>query len=79
VHLSVRDSGPGVPAEDQAKVFERFVRGQSGRRRAEGSGLGLSIVSAIAQGHGGRVQLETPPGGGATFTIIFPLRRGNER
>jgi two-component system OmpR family sensor kinase len=77
VHLSVRDSGPGVPAEDQAKVFERFVRGRSGRQRAEGSGLGLSIVSAIAQAHGGRVQLETPPGGGATFTIIIPLRRGH--
>jgi signal transduction histidine kinase len=79
VRLWVRDSGPGVPAEDQAAIFERFVRGRLGRRRAEGSGLGLSIVSAIAHAHGGRVLLDSPVDGGATFTIGFPLRRGDER
>jgi signal transduction histidine kinase len=76
VRLWVRDSGPGVPVEDQAAIFERFVRGRSGRRRAEGSGLGLSIVGAIAEAHGGRVALESAPGEGATFSITFPLRRG---
>jgi signal transduction histidine kinase len=75
----VRDSGPGVPEEDQAAIFERFARGRSGRRRAEGSGLGLSIVSAIAHAHGGRVLLDSPASGGAMFTIGFPLRRGDKR
>jgi signal transduction histidine kinase len=74
VRLWVRDSGPGVPPEDQASIFDRFVRGRSGRRRSEGSGLGLSIVGAIAEAHGGRVALESPPGEGATFTIVLPLR-----
>jgi signal transduction histidine kinase len=79
VRLWVRDSGPGVPEEDQAAIFERFARGRSGRRRAEGSGLGLSIVSAIAHAHGGRVLLDSPASGGAMFTIGFPLRRGDKR
>jgi signal transduction histidine kinase len=78
VRLWVRDSGPGVPPEDQEAIFERFVRGRSGRRRSEGSGLGLSIVSAIAAGHDGHAGLNSPPGEGATFEIGFPLRRWPE-
>lgn len=76
VTLWVSDTGPGVPEDEQARIFERFVRGRDGRRRSEGSGLGLSIVSAIAEAHGGRPRLVSPPGGGATFTIAIPLRRG---
>jgi two-component system OmpR family sensor kinase len=79
VTLWVRDSGPGVPIDEQARIFERFVRGRDGRRRSEGSGLGLSIVSAIAEAHGGRPRLVSPPDGGATFTITIPLRRGPDR
>jgi signal transduction histidine kinase len=78
VRVWVRDDGPGVPPEEQGSIFERFVRGRSARRRSEGSGLGLSIVSAIAEAHGGRVRLDSPPGAGATFTIAFPLRRGSD-
>ncbi len=74
VRIWVRDNGSGVAAEDRATIFERFVRGRSGRRRSEGSGLGLSIVSAIAEAHGGRVRLDSVPSQGATFSIIFPLR-----
>jgi signal transduction histidine kinase len=48
----VRDTGVGIPLADQGRIFERFARG-AGRRRSEGSGLGLSIVRAIAQNHGG--------------------------
>jgi signal transduction histidine kinase len=66
----VRDSGPGIPPEEQERVFERFIRGSNGRRR--GAGLGLAIVRAIATAHEGRVELESPPGGGATFTIVVP-------
>jgi two-component system OmpR family sensor kinase len=79
VTLWVRDNGPGVPMDEQARIFERFVRGRDGRRRSEGSGLGLSIVSAIAEAHGGRPRLVSPPDGGATFTITIPLRRGPDR
>jgi two-component system, OmpR family, sensor kinase len=68
--LWVRDSGPGVPPEDQPHLFERFRRG--GNRRGEGSGLGLSIVQAVAQAHGGRVELHSRPGAGATFTLVLP-------
>jgi two-component system OmpR family sensor kinase len=72
VRLWVRDTGPGVPPEDQKRIFERFVRGDDGRVRAEGAGLGLAIVRAIAEAHGGRVVLDSHPGGGATFAVVIP-------
>jgi signal transduction histidine kinase len=68
----VADTGPGVSAQDQARIFERFSRGSAGGRRSEGAGLGLSIVSAIAAAHGGRVELDSTPGHGARFTIAIP-------
>lgn len=72
LNLSMRDSGPGIPPDAQARIFERFSRlGSSGA--AEGSGLGLSIVSAIAEAHGGSVLLTSGPGQGSTFTIRIPL------
>jgi two-component system OmpR family sensor kinase len=67
----VRDNGPGIPPEEQGRIFERFVRGENGRRTA-GAGLGLAIVRAIATAHDGRVELKSRPGGGATFTIVVP-------
>jgi signal transduction histidine kinase len=67
----VRDSGPGLPPEEQDRVFERFVRGSNGRRSG-GAGLGLAIVRAIAAAHAGRVELDSAPGRGATFTIVVP-------
>ena len=76
VRLWVRDGGPGVALDEQERIFERFFRGRDGRRRAEGSGLGLSIVAAIADAHGGQASLQSTPGDGATFTIAFPLQRG---
>lgn len=68
----VRDTGPGISAEDQTRIFERFSRGTAGGNRTDGAGLGLSIVSAIAAAHGGRVDLNSAPGDGATFTIVMP-------
>lgn len=73
--LSVRDSGPGIPPHAQQRIFERFGRLESSRG-AEGSGLGLSIVSAIAEAHGGSVLLDSAPGKGSTFTIRIPLIAG---
>ena len=72
--LTVADRGHGMPAEHAARVFERFFRADPSRTRASGgSGLGLSIVSAIVEAHGGTVTVETNPGDGATFTVRLPL------
>jgi signal transduction histidine kinase len=72
--LWVRDEGPGVPAEEEEHVFERFHRGQADRN-PHGAGLGLPIVAAIARAHHGRVFLEHPPphaGPGAVFVLDLP-------
>ena len=71
--VTVADRGHGLPAEHAARVFERFFRADPSRTRASGgSGLGLSIVSAIVEAHGGTVTVETNPGDGATFTVRLP-------
>ena len=73
--ISVADSGPGLPVEDQPRIFERFFRSDPSRARSagEGSGLGLSIVDAIMKAHGGSVSVASEPGNGATFTLHFPI------
>jgi two-component system OmpR family sensor kinase len=72
--IEVADRGPGMTAEQAARVFERFFRADPSRARASGgSGLGLSIVSAIAEAHGGRVEIATSPGDGATFRVRLPV------
>jgi len=70
VVLVIEDDGPGVPAEIADRVFERFVRG--GSDRAGSSGLGLSIVRAVAETHGGSVRLERAARGGARFVVQLP-------
>ena len=72
VAFTVADRGPGIPEEAQATVFDRFGRVDEGRG-VRGSGLGLSIVQAIARAHGGRVELVSRPGFGAMFTLVVPL------
>ena len=67
----MRDDGQGVSPEDAERIFERFARGHAGRG-VEGSGLGLPIVVAIAQAHGGRILLDSRPGQGSTFTLDLP-------
>lgn len=72
VTVSVRDSGPGLPADELDRVFERLYTGdrsRSGRTR----GLGLAIVAAIVRGHGGQVWAENHPEGGARFSVNLPL------
>lgn len=68
--LSVRDEGEGIAPADLGTIFERFR--QTGTNRS-GAGLGLSIVAAVAQGHGGTVTVESTPGIGSVFTIVLPL------
>ncbi len=72
--VHVRDSGPGLSDEYKSRVFERFYRADSARTRATGgSGLGLSIVAALVEAHGGTIDVTDTPGGGATFTVHLPL------
>jgi two-component system, OmpR family, sensor kinase len=70
--LWVRDSGPGVEAEERERIFERFARARGEVRRSDGAGLGLAIVRAIAEAHGGSVELESRAGFGSKFTLVVP-------
>ena len=74
--ISISDNGPGLSEEDQKRVFERFFRADPSRVRVggEGSGLGLAIVDAVMKAHGGRVEVNSKIGAGATFTIVFPQK-----
>jgi signal transduction histidine kinase/CheY-like chemotaxis protein len=67
LRLSVRDTGPGVPEAEQARIFEEYARASGAGARLEGAGLGLAIVRRLAAAHGGSVGLTTPPEGGAEF------------
>jgi two-component system OmpR family sensor kinase len=72
--IEVADEGPGMSAEDSSRAFERFWRADPARTRTSGgAGLGLAIVAAIADAHGGRAEVESAPGEGATFRVHLPL------
>jgi two-component system OmpR family sensor kinase len=75
-YITVSDNGPGLSAESQTKIFERFYRADQSRVRkdVEGTGLGLSIVDAVMQAHGGKVTVESELGKGASFTLFFPIQ-----
>jgi len=73
VTLSVRDRGPGIPLEEQPRIFERFYRARTARdRNVRGSGIGLALVKHIVEAHGGRLAVDSAPGQGATFTVALP-------
>jgi two-component system OmpR family sensor kinase len=71
VVFAVRDHGPGIPAEHQARIFERFVRLDQSRT-TRGTGLGLAIANDIVAMHGGTISINSEPGEGATFTVRLP-------
>jgi two-component system OmpR family sensor kinase len=79
--ISVKDDGPGLSVDQKERVFERFYRadtsrvrhGQQDEQRQQGSGLGLSIVDAIMNAHGGSVSVKSEPGKGSEFTLAFPI------
>jgi signal transduction histidine kinase len=73
IRFWVRDTGEGIAPEDQQRIFQRFARASNSRRRSEGAGLGLSIVEAIVQAHGGEVILRSHLQVGSTFIIVLPL------
>ena len=73
VVLDVSDSGPGIPAAEQDRVFRRFYRVAGGRGGVEGAGLGLAIVAWVAEAHGARLELRSEPGRGSSFRALFPV------
>ncbi len=74
VEIWLRDTGDGIAASEQQRIFERFARVKNARRRSAGSGLGLSIVKAIIEAHGGYISLRSCLGVGSTFSLVFPLK-----
>jgi len=75
VRLVVEDAGPGISQDERERIFERFSRGTTGRRRGlgDGTGLGLAIARQHVKQHGGRIWVEDRPGGGARFVVELPL------
>jgi signal transduction histidine kinase len=80
IRLSVSDTGPGIPQAEQQAIFRRFYRVQADKPPASThTGLGLSIVMAIAEAHGGTVELDSSPGAGASFTLVLPAENRRRR
>ncbi|MEM9804363.1 MAG: ATP-binding protein [Cyanobacteria bacterium P01_D01_bin.56] len=74
----VRDTGEGIPLAEQTRVFERFARVQNTQRKSDGAGLGLAIVRAIAEAHGGKIDMSSQSGVGSVFSLYLPLEQSVE-
>jgi two-component system phosphate regulon sensor histidine kinase PhoR len=80
LRIAVSDEGVGIPRREHRNIFKKFYRvDERLSSEAEGSGLGLAIVRHVVQGHGGRIEVESEPGMGSTFTIILPLEKAPEK
>jgi signal transduction histidine kinase/DNA-binding response OmpR family regulator len=78
VKVLVSDSGPGIPAEHLPHIFDRFYQVDETNTRAQpGTGIGLSLAKELAELHGGTIEVQSAPGGGATFTLTLPLGRSH--
>jgi len=76
--VSVTDTGPGIPAEEQTRIFEEFHQVDDSNTKAKGgTGLGLAIAKQIIQMHGGRIWVESTLGKGSTFQVELPMRAQN--
>lgn len=74
VEISVSDNGPGIPADQVERIFERFTRGDAGlTQRVGGTGLGLAISKSLVEAHGGSIAVESTPGVGSIFRILLPI------
>jgi len=77
VEISVSDNGPGIPADQLERIFERFTRGDAGlTQRVGGTGLGLAISKSLVELHGGSIAVESAPGQGSTFRVRLPVATG---
>jgi signal transduction histidine kinase len=75
VAIRVRDQGVGIPLEEQARIFQKFVRGKvAGSLGVQGAGIGLAVAREIIATHGGKIKIDSAPGMGSTFTILLPER-----
>ena len=79
VEVSVGDTGPGIPEDQQAIIFEPFVQTERGIQHAGGTGLGLPISKQIVEAHQGRLWVESAPGEGAAFFVTLPLAVSKEK
>jgi signal transduction histidine kinase len=74
VRIAVRDTGPGIADEDQARIFEEFQQARdTNGERPEGTGLGLALSRSLVELHGGRIWVESEVGKGSTFTFTIPV------
>ncbi len=73
VIVTVTDRGPGIAPEEQARIFEKYYRGQHGRSHPTGMGMGLPIARQVIEAHGGRIWVESRIGDGATFSFVLPV------
>jgi signal transduction histidine kinase len=78
VEASVGDTGPGIPAEDVSRIFERFYQVDKSRARRKGVGLGLTISKEIVEAHGGSLRAESVVGLGSRFIVRLPLVRPDD-
>jgi signal transduction histidine kinase len=75
VEIAVRDTGAGISAEDQVSLFQEFQQvGKDGKRKGEGTGLGLALSKKFVELHGGRIRVESDVGKGSIFAFTLPLR-----
>lgn len=80
VFVELEDHGIGIEKQQHKKIFETFYRVSTGlTHNIKGSGLGLSLVSHIIDAHGGRIELESTPGKGSTFRLLFPTDKHSDR
>ena len=76
VEVSVTDTGVGIAPEDQEAVFEEFRQVGTAEKKAEGTGLGLTLCRKFIELHGGRIWVKSQVNAGSTFTFTIPVRRG---
>jgi len=75
VVISISDRGPGIPPEEQRRIFDKYYRGKQGRGHPTGMGMGLPIARQVVEAHEGRIWVESRPGQGATFSFTLPCAR----